>query len=109
MHTKKVRTNITIDKELLEDARKYRISVSGFIDVELRRYLALIRSNYIINDYQSSRQSSGENTLYNNEVGLPRFELKSIAPEATRMPSYPTGPKLNIKMINYKKCFLEIN
>ena len=48
MHTKKIRTNITIDKNLLEDARKYRISISGFVDVELRKYLALIRGNYHI-------------------------------------------------------------
>ena len=26
-------------------------------------------------------------------VGLLRFELKSMAPEATRIPSYPTGPR----------------
>ena len=35
-------------------------------------------------------------SLLEVEVGLPRFELKSIAPEATRMPSYPTGPKLGV-------------
>jgi len=28
-------------------------------------------------------------------VGLLRFELKSVTPEATRIPSYPTGPKDN--------------
>jgi len=26
-------------------------------------------------------------------VGPLRFELKSIPPQGTRMPSYPTGPK----------------
>ena len=26
-------------------------------------------------------------------MGLLRFERKSMAPEATRIPSYPTGPK----------------
>ncbi len=26
-------------------------------------------------------------------MGLLRFELKSITPEATRIPSYPTGPR----------------
>ena len=31
---------------------------SGFIDVELRRHLALIRNNYIKNDYQLTRQRS---------------------------------------------------
>ena len=33
-----------------------------------------------------------------DKVGLLRFELKSIAPEATRIPSYPTSPKLQIKI-----------
>ena len=33
-------------------------------------------------------------------MGLLRFELKSMAPEATRMPSYPTGPGLQIKNRN---------
>jgi len=28
----------------------------------------------------------------NDLVGLLRFERKSMAPEATRIPSYPTGP-----------------
>ena len=28
-----------------------------------------------------------------NSMGLLRFERKSMAPEATRIPSYPTGPK----------------
>jgi len=27
-------------------------------------------------------------------MGLLRFELKSVTPEATRMPSYPTGPRI---------------
>jgi len=27
-------------------------------------------------------------------MGLLRFELKSVTPEATRIPSYPTGPAL---------------
>ena len=36
-------------------------------------------------------------------MGPLRFELKSIAPEATRIPSYPTGPNMknkNTKLIN---------
>lgn len=42
MHIKKARTNITIDRCLLEKARKYNISISGFIDIKLREYLANI-------------------------------------------------------------------
>ena len=29
---------------------------------------------------------------HGNSMGLLRFERKSMAPEATRIPSYPTGP-----------------
>ena len=42
MHMSKVRTTITIDRDLLEKAREMHIPISGFIDIELRRYLALI-------------------------------------------------------------------
>ena len=42
MHMTKIRTTITVDKELLEKARKQNISISGFIDIKLREYLALI-------------------------------------------------------------------
>jgi hypothetical protein len=42
MHIGKVRTNITIDKDLLVKSRQYRLSISGFLDVELRKYLAVL-------------------------------------------------------------------
>ena len=32
------------------------------------------------------------NKKIKDKVGLLRFELKSMAPEATRIPSYPTSP-----------------
>jgi len=33
-------------------------------------------------------------------VGPPRFELESIPPQGTRMPSYPTGPGiLSLKVV----------
>ena len=38
-------------------------------------------------------------------MGPLRFELKSITPEATRIPSYPTGPDLQYKNI---KCIKDI-
>lgn len=44
MHMTKVRTTIAIDQDLLEKAREMHIPISGFIDIELRRYLALIES-----------------------------------------------------------------
>jgi len=36
--------------------------------------------------------SNGLMNIWVMEVGPPRFELESIAPQATRIPSYPTGP-----------------
>ena len=39
-------------------------------------------------------------------MGLLRFELKSIAPEATRIPSYPTGPNLQNKN---RKCIKDVS
>ena len=36
-------------------------------------------------------------TLRERRVGLLRFERKSMAPEATRIPSYPTGPACFLK------------
>ncbi len=38
----KVRTSITIDKDLLAKAKKHHISISSFLDVELRRYIAIL-------------------------------------------------------------------
>ena len=38
-------------------------------------------------------------------MGPLRFELKSITPEATRIPSYPTGPDLQYKNV---KCIKDI-
>ncbi len=45
MHMKKIRTSITISQDLLEKARKHNISISSFLDIELRRYIALIEAN----------------------------------------------------------------
>ena len=38
----KTRTTITISKDLLKKAREKEINISSFVDIELRRYLALI-------------------------------------------------------------------
>ena len=45
MHTKKTRTTITINKTLLEKAKKYDISISSFLDIKLREYLSLLEVN----------------------------------------------------------------
>ena|GEM_PF-4088520 len=38
----KTRTTITISKDLLKKARDMEINISSFVDLELRRYIALI-------------------------------------------------------------------
>ncbi len=40
----KTRTTITISKDLLKKAREKEINISSFVDIELRRYIALIDS-----------------------------------------------------------------
>ena len=42
---KKLRTTITISPDLLEKANRHDISISSFLDIELRRYIALIESS----------------------------------------------------------------
>ena len=42
MHMVKIRTTITINKDLLKKAKKHGISISSFLDIELRRYIAFI-------------------------------------------------------------------
>ena len=50
----KARTTITISKELLKKARKHEINISSFLDIELRRYIALIEGKHTKN--QSKKQ-----------------------------------------------------
>ena len=42
MHMTKIRTTITINEDLLRKAKEHNVSISSFLDIELRRYLALI-------------------------------------------------------------------
>ena len=43
----KTRTTITISKDLLKQAREKEINISSFVDIELRRYLALLEAKSI--------------------------------------------------------------
>ena len=42
MHMYKIRTTITIDRDLLKRGKKNRVSISSFLNIELRKYLAII-------------------------------------------------------------------
>ncbi len=45
MHMNKIRTTITINKDLLKKAQQHDISISSFLDIELRRYIAYVEGN----------------------------------------------------------------
>ena len=45
----KVRTTVTVDKDLLNKAREKNISISSFLDIELRRYIALVNGKTLNN------------------------------------------------------------
>ena len=89
----KVRTSITIDKDLFAKAKKYNISISSFLDIELRKYIAILEGKYsaypMSNDTSSgpivrrggdlnSRSPNGEPALKAGAVGrtlLPRQQI----------------------------------
>ena len=59
MHMTKIRTTITINKDLLKKAKQYDISISSFLDIELRRYLAFIEGK----THSESKQECGRRDL----------------------------------------------
>jgi len=74
--------NLLIDADLLQKARDNGLVISKFLEIKLQEYFTFI-------DAVSRPQG-----LYQNQsVGPLRFELKSLAPQARRIPSYPTGPR----------------
>ena len=88
----KRKLTLSVNDDLVKEARKYNINLSSFLEIKLREYLALIDRKQTTYS-QSGNKNNEQKTQNNNRVGLLRFELKSMAPEATRMPSYPTGPR----------------
>ena len=75
--------NLLIDDILIAKAREHGLIISKFLENKLQEYFTFI--NVISKPQGFSKKDS---------VGLLRFERKSMAPEATRIPSYPTGPKV---------------
>ena len=88
-------------------ARDHGLVISKFLENKLIEYFTFIDAvsktspsynthnqyNNLVNEKPNiDNQSSIRNK---DKVGLLRFELKSMAPEATRIPSYPTSPNLN--------------
>ena len=73
--------NLLIQADLIQKARDHGLIISKFLENKLQEYFQFIN---VVSKPQVYPQ--------NNSVGLLRFERKSMAPEATRIPSYPTGP-----------------
>ena len=67
----------------------------GIIDCNKElEYIRNKRKKTNSNDNSSEEELLKFRDHRDNSVGLLRFERKSMAPEATRIPSYPTGPNL---------------
>ena len=100
-----IRTNVRISKFVFNKAIDYNVSLSQFLEMKLREYFYMIEQNSITpsirphvnsctHDTQTSKKHTGGKTTNSyGGVGPLRFELKSLAPQARRIPSYPTGPR----------------
>lgn len=55
----KARTNVSINKELLEKARKYDLNVSSFLDLKLREYFALIEGGVFGSTFSEKKGECG--------------------------------------------------
>ena len=91
--------NLLVDEDLVKKARNHGLVISKFLENQLRGYFDFIEGRHN-NFSQSTNKNDVVVKADNDKMGLLRFELKSIAPEATRMPSYPTGPCFNIDIKN---------
>ena len=100
-----IRTNVRISKFVFNKAVDYNVNLSRFLDIKLREYLYMIEQksitpnihphpNSCTQDIRPSKKvTNGKTTDLYGGVGPLRFELKSLAPQARRIPSYPTGPR----------------
>ena len=82
MRMSKKALNLLIEADLIQRAREQGIVISKFLENKLQEYFQFI-------DMVSKPQGFSQN----QSVGPLRFELKSLAPQARRIPSYPTGPR----------------
>ncbi len=99
----KVRTTINLNEDVVKKAKKLGINISAVAERAIIEYIKELENirgegnktySKPINNSQIKRQNTGSKPQEGNSMGLLRFELKSITPEATRIPSYPTGPAL---------------
>jgi post-segregation antitoxin (ccd killing protein) len=101
MHMRKVRTTINLNGAVVGKAKDLGINISAVAEMGIINYIKELEkierastssnNDNTINDYGQSNVRKSDTK---DKVGLLRFELKSMAPEATRIPSYPTSPIL---------------
>ena len=96
---KKVRTTINLNEDVVRKAKYFKINISSIAERAIIDYIKELENigrepsgHYVNSDTYSNSESNLRSPTKNNKMGLLRFELRSIAPEATRIPSYPTSP-----------------
>jgi len=98
--SKRIRTTLTLDDEVVNRAKELGINISAAAERGIIEYIKEIeyirskRRKVSTNDSFTEMQDPQLKNHRDNSMGLLRFERKSMAPEATRIPSYPTGPQL---------------
>ena len=115
--SRRIRTTLALDNEVVNRAKELGINISAAAERGIINYIKEIeyirskRKRSTSNGNSSDALISQIQRFRDNSVGLLRFERKSMAPEATRIPSYPTGPKgfINQKEKIDKRVFGEIN
>ena len=97
-YDEKTLESIFFNASLLQKARDPGLIISKFLEIKLQEYLQF-----------ANVASRSQNRNQNHSVGPLRFELKSLAPQARRIPSYPTGPKDDCYVFSWKAiaCILE--
>lgn len=71
----KTRTTITISKNLLKKAREQEVNISSFVDIELRRFLALIEGKTINDSSHSGREKTSGKPLSQRARGLVGYDV----------------------------------
>ncbi len=71
----KIRTCITIEEEVFNKAKAKGINISSFVDIELRRFLALTEGKHI--DYGSQSEYQGNEKDNIDEDEWARRDLNS--------------------------------
>ncbi len=71
----KTRTTITISRDLLKKARDNEVNISSFVDIELRRFLALIEGKTINGTSHSGREKTTQKLVSSRARGLVGYDV----------------------------------